>query len=91
MLWGSRACQEDVRWGGVFPAEQQPAEAAAAAGRQSGMLGSQGGGGGGGGGCGWVAARHWRDCHFADALYPSLLKHLPKEEGVHQNDSLADG
>ena len=23
----------------------------------------------------------WRDCHFADALYPSLLKHLLKVEG----------
>ena len=26
-------------------------------------------------------ASHWRDCHFADALYPSLLKHLLKVEG----------
>ena len=25
---------------------------------------------------------HWRDCHFADALSPSLLKRLPKVEGV---------
>ena len=25
---------------------------------------------------------HWRDCHFADALSPSLLKHLLKVEGV---------
>ena len=24
---------------------------------------------------------HWRDCHFADALSPSLLKHLLKVEG----------
>ena len=24
---------------------------------------------------------HWRDCHFADALSPSLLKHLQKGEG----------
>ena len=35
---------------------------------------------------------HWRDCHFADALSPSLLKHLLKGEGGgQQNDSLADG
>ena len=33
---------------------------------------------------------HWRDCHFADALSPSLLKHLLKR-GVQQNGSLADG
>ena len=26
---------------------------------------------------------HWRDCPFADALSPSLLKHLLKAEGVH--------
>ena len=25
---------------------------------------------------------HWRDCHFVDALSPSLLKHLLKVEGV---------
>ena len=25
-------------------------------------------------------ASHWRDCHCADALSPSLLKHLPKVE-----------
>ena len=24
---------------------------------------------------------HWRDCHFADVLSPSLLKHLLKVEG----------
>ena len=24
---------------------------------------------------------HWQDCHFADALSPSLLKHLLNEEG----------
>ena len=24
---------------------------------------------------------HWRDCHFADALSPSLLKQLLKGEG----------
>ena len=24
---------------------------------------------------------HWRDCHFADATSPSLLKHLLKVEG----------
>ena len=24
---------------------------------------------------------HWRDCHFADALSPSLLKHLTNMEG----------
>ena len=24
---------------------------------------------------------HWRDCHFADALSSSLLKHLLKGEG----------
>ena len=24
---------------------------------------------------------HWRDCHSADALSPSLLKQLPKTEG----------
>ena len=34
----------------------------------------------------------WRDCHFADALSPSLLEHLTKVEGeVQQNDSLTDG
>ena len=42
-----------------------------------------------------VAARYpgsrWRDCHFADALSPSLLKHPMKVEGGQQNDSLADG
>ena len=27
------------------------------------------------------AASHWRDCHFADALSPSVLKHLLKVEG----------
>ena len=32
-----------------------------------------------------------RDCHSADALSPSLLRHLLKVEGVQQNDSLADG
>ena len=32
-----------------------------------------------------------RDCRFADALSPSLLKHLLEGEGVQQNDSLADG
>ena len=26
-------------------------------------------------------ASHWRDCHFADALSPSLLNHLLKVEG----------
>ena len=26
-------------------------------------------------------ASHWRDCHFADALSPSLLKNIPKVEG----------
>ena len=37
-------------------------------------------------------ASHWRDCHFADALSPSPLKHLLKVElGVQQDDSLADG
>ena len=34
---------------------------------------------------------HRRDCHFADAIAPSILKHLLKGEGVQQNDSLADG
>ena len=34
---------------------------------------------------------HWRDCHFADALSPSLLKHLLKVEGVQQSGSVADG
>ena len=24
---------------------------------------------------------HWRDCHFADALSPSILKHLLNAEG----------
>ena len=24
---------------------------------------------------------HWRDCYFADALSPSLLKHLLKRDG----------
>ena len=32
-----------------------------------------------------------RDCHFTDIPSPSILKHLLKERGVHQNDSLADG
>ena len=36
------------------------------------------------------APSHGRDCHFADALSPSLLIHLPKGE-VHQNDSLVNG
>ena len=36
------------------------------------------------------SASHWKDCHFADALSPSLLKHLLKLEGGH-NDSHADG
>jgi hypothetical protein len=27
-----------------------------------------------------VGPSHWRDCHFADALSPSLLKHLLKVE-----------
>ena len=41
---------------------------------------------------GWAGEdSHWRDCHFADALSPSLLKHLLKVEGVQQNDTLADG
>ena len=37
---------------------------------------------------GWLATieiggrGHWRDCHFAGALSPSLLKHLLKVEGV---------
>ena len=35
----------------------------------------------------WPSRR--RDCHFADALSPSLLMHLLK--GVHQNDSLVNG
>ena len=29
----------------------------------------------------WGLDSHWRDCHFADALSPSLLKHLLKVEG----------
>ena len=29
-----------------------------------------------------LASSHWRDCHFAGALSPSLLKHLLKVEGV---------
>ena len=33
----------------------------------------------------------WRDCHFADSLSPSLLKHVLKVEGLQQNDSLANG
>ena len=39
-------------------------------------------------------ASYWRDCHFANALSPSLLKHLLKMGGVgwgEQNDSRADG
>ena len=32
-----------------------------------------------------------RDCHFSDAPFPSILKHLLKLEGLQQNDSLADG
>ena len=32
-----------------------------------------------------------RDCHFADAPSPSVLKRLRKVEGVQQNDGLADG
>ena len=39
----------------------------------------------------WGWDSHWRDCHFADAPSPSLLKHLLKVKGVQQNDSLADG
>ena len=31
--------------------------------------------------CIGVPPSHWRDCHFADALSPSLLKHLLKTEG----------
>ena len=34
---------------------------------------------------------HWRDCHFADALSPSLLKHLLQVQGDAADDSLADG
>ena len=41
---------------------------------------------------GFGAVSHWRDLHFADALSPSLLKHLLKlKGGVQQNYSLADG
>ena len=29
----------------------------------------------------WGASSHCRDCHFADALSPSLLMHLPKVQG----------
>ena len=35
----------------------------------------------------WISAEsgvrpsHWRDCHFADTLSPSLLKYLMKVEG----------
>ena len=34
---------------------------------------------------------HWRDCHFADILSPSISKRLLRERGVQQHDSLADG
>ena len=34
---------------------------------------------------------HWRDCHFADAPSPSVLKHLIGVEGGQQSDSLANG
>ena len=36
-------------------------------------------------------ASHRRDCHFADATSPSLLKRLQRQRGTQQNDSLADG
>ena len=39
--------------------------------------------------CGWNSRRP--DCQFADALSPSVLKHLLKVDGVQQNVSLADG
>ena len=40
---------------------------------------------------GWLLPSRRRDCHFADVPSTSLLKNLRKEEGVQQNDILADG
>ena len=37
-----------------------------------------------------VAPSRRRDCHFADALSPSILKLLIQVQGVQQNDRLAD-
>ena len=38
-----------------------------------------------------IGPSNWRDCHFADALSPLILKYLLKLAGVQQNGNLADG